>query len=553
MTAIPKIAALFETSLASALSAAGTSFTVVSGTDRDGSALSGLYGFIIDEGTADEEFVTGTISGTTVTISKRGCDANDPETEVSANKKAHRRGASIKITDYPIMAYLRNVLAGESGYTLPALLRYASGVGNPINPDDLVRKAYVDALVLGSLTTINVIIPGKAGETVADGNLLYFDESDNEWKKCDADTAATVNNTLLGIAQGAGTDGNAITNGVLLQGVDDAQSGLTEGDVQYASNTAGAISSTPGTTEVTVGIAKSATELYFNPRFNQQITEDQQDALASTKTPDSGNKFMTQRDLQFEAENYAVATGSSNAYAVTLSPNPNALGAGMRVKFKANHTNTGAATLNVNSGGGVAIKKNGSSDLASGDIQNGQVIEVVNDGTNWQMISPVGQTIGISKVSLVTSNVTVADTTTETDLISVTIAGGILGTANGVRARLMISAAGVTGTPTLTLRLKYGATTLATITLSTLISLKPAYIDVLLLATGATNSQEALFSINQFYSSITNVNQLNSQAEVGTSSEDSTTDKTLKVTAQWGTASASNTLTLAHALIEKIA
>jgi hypothetical protein len=133
---IPKISALFETSLDSALSAAGASFTVVSGTDRDGNALSGLYGFIIDEGSADEEFVIGTISSTTVTISYRGIDADAPNTEVSANKKAHRRGASVKITDYPIMGVLRNILNGDE--TLPNILQYASstpapsGAGRPL-------------------------------------------------------------------------------------------------------------------------------------------------------------------------------------------------------------------------------------------------------------------------------------------------------------------------------------------------------------------------------------------------------------------------------------
>lgn len=169
--------------------------------------------------------------------------------------------------------------------------------GNPVADNDLVRKAYADALVLGNLTTINVIVPGTAGATIADGDLIYFDDTDNEWKLCDADTAATVNNVMLGIAQGAGTDGNAITNGVLLQGVDDAQSGLTNGQTYYASNTAGDISSTPGTTEVTIGIGKSATELYFKPRFDQMITEDQQDALAGTSgTPSSTNKYVTNDD-----------------------------------------------------------------------------------------------------------------------------------------------------------------------------------------------------------------------------------------------------------------
>ncbi len=142
---IPKISALYESSLASALSAAGSSCTVVSATDRDGNALSGRYGIVIDEGSADEEFLIGTFSGNTYTIEYRGLDADAPNTEVSANKKAHRRGASVKITDYPVMGVLRNILNGDE--TLPNVIKYASGV-TPTNPDDLVDKEYVDTLTV---------------------------------------------------------------------------------------------------------------------------------------------------------------------------------------------------------------------------------------------------------------------------------------------------------------------------------------------------------------------------------------------------------------------
>ena len=103
---------------------------------------------------------------------------------------------------------------------------------------------------------------------------------------------------MLGIAKGAGTKGNAITGGVLLWGVDNAQSGLTTGDPQFASNTAGGISSSAGTTEVSIGSAKSTTELYFYPRLNQQITENEQDALVGTSgTPSTSNKYVSNDDV----------------------------------------------------------------------------------------------------------------------------------------------------------------------------------------------------------------------------------------------------------------
>ncbi len=89
---------------------------------------------------------------------------------------------------------------------------------------------------------------------------------------------------------------------------------------------------------------------------------------------------------------YAADAGSSDAYAITLSPAPSSLTTGQVVNFKANTSNTGAATLNVNAIGATTIKKNGNTDLATGDIVANQLVSVIYDGTNFQMISPVAAT-----------------------------------------------------------------------------------------------------------------------------------------------------------------
>lgn len=87
------------------------------------------------------------------------------------------------------------------------------------------------------------------------------------------------------------------------------------------------------------------------------------------------------------AGDFAVATGSGNAYAITVDAQIDALAAGDVFKFKANHTNTGASTLNVNSFGAVDIKKDTNTNLENEDIQDGQIIVVVYDGTNFQIVS----------------------------------------------------------------------------------------------------------------------------------------------------------------------
>jgi hypothetical protein len=273
-----------------------------------------------------------TIASASITISRRGLKfTGDLTTEVSANKLTWVKGDTIVELGTHFPQLLQHFVDTISDETIGGVKTFSSlpatSAGDPVGNNDLARKAYVDAAVLGTLTTINVIVPGTAGATIAAGNLVYFDDTDNEWKLCDADTATTVENVLLGIAQGAGTDGNVITGGVLLQGVDDNQSGLTAGQTMYASNTAGGISNSAGTTEVTVGISKSTTELYFAPRWNQHITEDQQDALVGTSgTPSNSNKYVTADDVSAAAASGKIVRATGTALpaldASNLTGNP---------------------------------------------------------------------------------------------------------------------------------------------------------------------------------------------------------------------------------------
>lgn len=84
---------------------------------------------------------------------------------------------------------------------------------------------------------------------------------------------------------------------------------------------------------------------------------------------------------------YAAATGSSNAFAITLTPAVAAMAdiVGMPIVFKANHSVTGASTLNVNGLGATSIKRKNDIAIATGDIENSQMVTVIYDGTNFQM------------------------------------------------------------------------------------------------------------------------------------------------------------------------
>lgn len=97
-------------------------------------------------------------------------------------------------------------------------------------------------------------------------------------------------------------------------------------------------------------------------------------------------------DLIKNAGDYATAGGSANAFTLSVTSDLPTLAAGAMAKFKANHTITGAATLNINSGGAVTLKKwKGGvlSDLEANDIVNGAVIVVLHDGTYFQVIGGI--------------------------------------------------------------------------------------------------------------------------------------------------------------------
>jgi len=315
-----KIVANFEQALASKMTDSDTTATLTSATTSDGTTIpSGTYGFTIDEGSSREEHIIATVASTALTAITRGVSFEDGITSVAGNKYEHRKNAPIKITNHPALQRALRHLGGD--VSLDTLIKYTAGL-TPLADQDIATKKYVDDTTNGGTVSHDTeIVAGTAGETVAAGELVYFDTvTNNEWMLADADTAAKVENVLLGIAQGAGTDGNTITGGVLISGVDTNQSGMTAGDLMYASDTAGAIASSAGTKEVTVGIAKSATELYFYPRTNQQITEDEQDALAGGAlfgTPSTSNKYATEDYLASSDFLRFGGDGSDGALSVT--------------------------------------------------------------------------------------------------------------------------------------------------------------------------------------------------------------------------------------------
>ena len=262
--------------------------------------------FTFDPGTSKEEIASITSADVTVNADGtvdlinvvRGLKEIDPYT-TGGFATEHASGAVVVFSNNPQLygqfPNKHNTNTFDLLQTFTVLPE--SDGGNATTSKQLVTYAQALALATGTASINRTVVAGTAGETLVIGNLVYLKESDGRWWKCDADTTATVNNIILGLAQGAGAAAGAVTNGVLLFGLDSNQTGLTTNTAYYASNTAGSISSTVGTVEVSVGFSQSTTSLIFYPRYNQQLTEDQQDALVGTSgTPSSSNKYVTNDD-----------------------------------------------------------------------------------------------------------------------------------------------------------------------------------------------------------------------------------------------------------------
>jgi hypothetical protein len=143
------------------------------------------------------------------------------------------------------------------------------------------------------------------------------------------------------------------------------------------------------------------------------------------------------------------------------------------------------------------------------------------------------------------TDVTTTSNTTETTLVTGTIPANMLGTSGAVRIKLYISSLSNTSTGTAwTLRLKYGGSTVIAYAPQIAWSSLGAYIEIVLMASGATNTQEGMIT--------TIVGTNGPVVTSGTSAVDSTVDQTLTISSQFSNSSAADAITMKMATIERI-
>lgn len=92
-------------------------------------------------------------------------------------------------------------------------------------------------------------------------------------------------------------------------------------------------------------------------------------------------------DLVRRAGDFETSGGAGGAYTLSIDASISAYAAGQVFCFSAKFTSVGSDTLNVNGLGASAIHKDHDVVLEAGDIESGQNVMVMYDGTHMQMLS----------------------------------------------------------------------------------------------------------------------------------------------------------------------
>jgi hypothetical protein len=285
--------------LSGSINDSATTCTVTGFLDLAGNAITqtdiGTTGYgTFAPNTDKEEAISFTVDSNVAGLAEltivRGLLGKAPYTTGGASF-AHNSGTELILSNNPSL--FNKMTAKDNDEVVTGSWEFPA----PTADQSPATKLFVEEIATGGTVSQNrVVQAGTAGATVAAGDLVYFDDTDNEWKKTAGATATTLNNVLLGIAQGAGVDGGAIAGGVLTYGLDSTQTGMTPGVKLYASDTAGEISETAGTIEKVIGWSRSATQLYFDPSVGTIPTAREKNILSEI---DAGNYFLPPQVVTF--------------------------------------------------------------------------------------------------------------------------------------------------------------------------------------------------------------------------------------------------------------
>lgn len=269
---VTPIAGQTYTLAGSGISSSDTSFTLTSftitqnGYEIQDSDMSETFYITLEPGSRTRQEIisctTVTQSSTDDTATISGCTRGllpvTPYTASTSLQFAHAGGSIVIFSDPPQLFNQTTFKGNDETITGSWLFP------TPLSNENAATKAYVDSLVNGgTVSNDRLIVAGTAGETVATGTLVYFNGVDQEWYKVNVSSTSTYQDKFIGLTQGNGTNGTAVSNGILLKGRDTTQTGLTAGSTYYATTSAGNLSTTVSSQPI--GVAEDTNILYFDP------------------------------------------------------------------------------------------------------------------------------------------------------------------------------------------------------------------------------------------------------------------------------------------------
>jgi hypothetical protein len=315
--------------------------------------------------------------------------------------------------------------------------------------------------------------------------------------------------------------------GVASAGIMNPSGGDTSGFLTAANNLSDVANAATSRTSLGLGTAATRADAFF-----AQVSNNLSDlANAATARTNLGLGTAATRADAFFAQ--AANNLSDLANATTARTN---LGLGT-IATKA----TPAAGVVTSDGTNLSNVAPGS----SGNI-------LTSNGSAWTSAAAAGAGI---KLHTVANDVSLSASTAETDLFTVSVPGGTLGTANAIYGRMHInSLAGVSGT--FTFRIKYGAATLNTFPITLVSTYETGVYEFVLYGDGSTSAQELSdkwLTTREFGgsmgSALTGTHITTGSA---TAAIDSTSAQTLKATGQFSVSNGSNAITVSDVVIYKL-
>lgn len=387
----------------SGVTATATSFTLTSMKYVDGTNVAmadfGTLGFgVFEPGSEREEnfsftSITQNASGTaTIGGVTRGLKFKTPYDQDTALRQAHAGGTLVRISN---TAPFYNSLSGKDNdesitgvwtFVDPSVPRmdtahtYAAG-----QEEYFATKRYADSLAIAGAPDMSTTQKGIAEEATQ--------------AEVDARTAAGGTGARLAVnpttirslrehdfaASSAASDAYVITVMPTISAYTDGDVFTFEADVANTGNATLNVNSVGAKNILKYGNVTLA-DGDIKAGSIVQVVYDADSDTFMLQTP-----IARPQVSQDGAEVYAADAEASDTYVITVTPAPSAYVTGQVFRFRANTANTGAATLNVNSLGAKTIVKNNNETLADNDIKANQLVEVIYDGTNFQLLSPTAQ------------------------------------------------------------------------------------------------------------------------------------------------------------------